>query len=409
MQNSFKKPSCPFFSCGPTRKSPSFSMQNLDTKLLERNHRSTYFLSKLKELVDKTKSILDIPDDYKVILTPASATGAIELGLWNMISKLPVNALVFDHFSLDRAILLCNELKLKDTNVYFLNNFLQGKTNNLFAKEVKTHNLQTSACNVFNLLDFNNNDTVLTLCGTSMACELKNLQSIPKDRKGLVFADATSYVFCQKIPWQSLDVIAWSLQKALGGEPSLGVLVLSPKAIERINGFKPSFPCPKVYNIRDSKGKLNNSLLDTGNPIITYSGFVLADCLLAINHFHKYGIDYFCNKVQQNFNTFENFAKNSDIFTFMVEDKSYRSLNVAYLKIKDSFFNNLNSQNQELFVNQICNLLESKQLAYDIKSYRKAGLGIRFWIGPLIEAFDIKILCKNLELAYLCTKNQFIN
>ncbi len=409
MQNSFKKPSCPFFSCGPTRKPPNWSITNLDTKLLERNHRSQYFLSKLKELVDKTKTLLDIPSDYKVLLTPASATGAIELGIWNAVSKLPVNALVFDYFSLDRANLLCNELKLHNTNVYFLNNFLQGKNNNLFTKEVKTHNLKASALDVFNLLDFDNNDTVLTLCGTSEAVEFKNLTGIPKNRKGLVFADATSYAFCQKLPWQSLDVTAWSLQKALGGEPSLGVLVLSKKAIERINSFKPSFPCPKVYNLRDSKGKLNTSFLDTGNPFITYSGLVLADCLFAINYLQTQGIDCFYNKVIQNFNTFENFAKSSNIFTFMVEDKSYRSLNVAYLKIKDSFFNSLNSHNQDLFITKMCNLLESKQLAYDIKSYRKSSLGIRFWIGPLIEAKDITILCKNLELAYLCTKNQFIN
>ncbi len=414
-------PICKDFSCGPTRKLPNWNINSLDTKILGRSHRSAYAFEKYKEIVTLTKSLLKIPNNYKVVLTPGSATGAIELGLFNAVSKLPVNSFAFDYFSLDRSLLFSNEMQLNNLNIYLLNNFIsdsilnkfkgtgcinlvtkQGEqaSNNFNAKNVNHVNIKEHA---FELIDFDKQDTVLTLCGTSMAVDFKHLSKIKKDRKGLVFADATSYAFCQEIPWESFDFTAWSLQKALGSEPSLGVLVLSERAIERINSFKPAFPCPKLYNLRGEDGLIDPRVLDTGFALNTYSGLVVADALVSLNYFKEKGMDYFYNKVKENYKTADELIKNSSIYDFMIPNEDYRSLNVAYLTIKDSAFKSLNAEGQKDVIENICKILEQKDIAHDVKSYRQSPIGIRFWMGPLIDKQDIESLIKNLEDVYIKT------
>ena len=361
------KPVNPCFSSGPCAKHPGYSIDELKDAPLGRSHRSSLGKGKLALSIAKTKEILNIPKDYRVGIVPASDTGAFEMLMWSVLGPRPVDVIAFESFGKGWASDIKKELKLE-------------KVNELSADYGSLPDLSQ--------VNFDN-DVVFTWNGTTSGVKVPNGDWIPSDRKGLTLCDATSAVFAMDIPWDKIDALTFSWQKVLGGEAAHGMLVISPRVVERIESYTPSWPMPKIFRLK-KKGKLDESVFE-GSTINTPSMLCNEDYLQALNWAESIGgLKSMIAKSEENLSVFEDFVAKHDWIHFLAKEKQFRS-NTSVCFIVDLPEDKLKS---------MIKLLAEEKVAYDIGSYKEAPTGLRVWCGATTEKSDLQILCQWLEWAY---------
>ena len=377
------KPIRPEFSSGPCAKRPRWSLKLLNNSTLGRSHRHTLAKSKLQKVIDLTKSTLKIPNDYLVGIVPGSDTGAIEIAMWNLLGPRPVNMLVWDSFSSDWANDIKSQLKLENVHIYKVD---YGKLPDLTNNPLK-------------------GDIVFNWNGTTAGVCVPNANWINSSRNGLTICDATSAAFAMDIDWSKLDVGTFSWQKCLGGEAGHGVLVLSPKAVERINSYNPPWPIPKLFQLRKN-GKLNLEIF-SGATINTPSMLCVEDFLDALNWTKEVGgLSGLISRSKNNLNIIKNWVSVSHWADFLCEDVNNLSSTSICLKLTDPKIIDLPIEIKNNIEKNIIKLLEQHKVAYDIGSYRSAPPGLRIWGGPTVENEDVKNLLPWLDWAYYETLDQ---
>ena len=373
-----QKPSNPYFSSGPCAKRPGWNAGIYSKAILGRSHRSNIALSKIKEVIDLTKSILEIPDDYYLGIVPASDTGAIEMLLWSLLGERPIEVLAWESFGNDWVKDIVNQLKIPNTEV------IQAK----YGKIVDLHDVNFKK------------DIVFTWNGTTSGVCVPSGDWIPDNREGLTICDATSAAFSMRLPWKKLDATTFSWQKVLGGEAQHGIIVLSPQAIHRLENFIPNRAIPKIFQL-SNKGKVNKKLF-TGSTINTPSMLCVEDVLDALNWVKEIGgIEKTIELSKNNLIVVENKIKNSLWLDFLPEEKRIRSCTSICLKVKESVLEEYETDNLKEKMNNMFSFLEENQIAYDINSYRDAPIGIRIWGGATVNEKDINILLDWLEWCFI--------
>ncbi|MBU4203061.1 MAG: phosphoserine transaminase [Acidobacteria bacterium] len=361
------KPNCPNFSSGPCAKHPGFSLDELKDAPLGRSHRSTLGKGKLAEAINKTKEILGLPADYLVGIVPASDTGAFEMAMWSLLGPRGVDVLHWESFSKGWATDITKQLKLDNVRVFDAE---YGKLPDL------------------SRVDFSN-DVVFVWNGTTSGVKLPNGDWIPTDREGLTLCDATSAVFAMDIPYEKLDVITYSWQKVLGGEAAHGILILSPRAVERLHAYTPPWPMPKIFRMMKG-GELIGGIFK-GSTINTPSMLANEDYLAALKWAESVGgLQGLIARSNANLDAFEEFVTAHDWIHFLAADKAVRS-NTSVCFTLDL---------PEDKVKALVKLLADEEVAYDCGSYRDAPPGLRFWCGATVETSDIRIVCRWLDWAY---------
>lgn len=361
------KPLNPCFSSGPCAKYSGYSIESLKDAPLGRSHRSKLGKGKLYESIAKTKKILKLPDDYRVGIVPASDTGAFEMLMWNVLGERGVDVICFESFGKGWANDIQKELKLED---------------------VKIISADYGEFPDVNEVNFDN-DVVFTWNGTTSGVKVPNGDWIPDNRKGLTLCDATSAAFAMDIPWDKIDAATFSWQKVLGGEAAHGMLILSPRAVARIESYSPSWPLPKIFRIK-KKGKLDESIFE-GSTINTPSMLCNEDYLQALKWSESIGgIERLIAKSEENLKVIEAFVEQHSWISFLAKEKSIRS-NTSVC---------LNVDLPEDKIKKLVSLLADEKVAYDISSYKEAPVGLRIWCGATVEKSDLEVLCQWLEWAY---------
>ena len=371
------KPIRPEFSSGPCAKRPGWSFNVLKKSSLGRSHRHKDCKNKLKEVIQLSKSILNIPNDYLVGIVPGSDTGAIEIAMWNLLGPKPVTMLVWDSFGADWAKDIQLQLKIKDLDIIKVD---YGELPNL------------------NSFDFNR-DIVFNWNGTTAGVCIPNGDWIKNSRDGLTICDATSAAFAMDIDWLKLDVGTFSWQKSLGGEAGHGVIILSPKAVDRINTYKPSWPIPKLFQLK--KNNEINLEIFSGSTINTPSMICVEDFLDVLNWSNQIGgLEELIKRSKNNLNIIKDWVYSSSWVDFLSEDVNNVSNTSICLKLTDPKLINKSLETKNIIEKNIINLLEENNVAFDIGSYRSAPPGLRIWGGPTIDNDDIKKLLPWLDWAY---------
>ena len=370
-------PSSPMFSSGPCAKRPGWSTSILESAILGRSHRSAPAKARLKLLIDKTSSVLGLPNDYKVGIVPASDTGAFEMGMWSLLGARGIDVLVWESFSSDWANDIVNELRLSNCRILDAD---YGSVPELNEVEFKR-------------------DVVFAWNGTTSGARVPNADWIPDDREGLTLCDATSAIFAQDLPWKKLDFITFSWQKVLGGEAGFGMVILGPKAIARLEEYTPKRPIPKIFRL-SKNGKINEKLFQ-GETINTPSMLCVEDALDAINWIENIGgLDASRKKCDKNLLTLTKWVEESQWADFLVDNEKNRSNTSVCLKITDPWFLALHDEQQTAIPKLISELLEREGVAFDINGYRDAPPGLRLWTGATVQNQDIINLLPWLDWAY---------
>ncbi len=382
-----KTPNRPNFSCGPCVKRPGWTIKNLNTlDLLGRSHRSDICLKTLNKVINLTKETLDIPIDYKVAIVPGSNTGAFEMALWSMIGPLPVDALAWETFGSGWIYDLKDQLKIKDLRI---------------------HKADYSSIPNLSLIS-DKSDICFTWNGTTSGVKVPNADWISKNRKGITFCDATSAIYSQELDWNKIDVATFSWQKSMGGEGGHGILIISPKAIERLKNFKPDRPLPKLFRLLK-----DNEILDgiyEGKTINTPSMLCVADALDSLLWIKKLGgWKQTYKKSMENFKVLSDWYENREWVSNSVKDKSIQSNSSICLDINDKRFLKLDIQNKWIFIQEMCSILEQNNAAFDIKGHRDAPPGLRIWCGPTVEEDDLRALLPWLDWSFEIVRNDFFN
>lgn len=371
------KPDNPCFSSGPCAKRPSWSLDALKDAALGRSHRSKLGKNKLAEVIDLSKKILGIPDNYLLGIVPASDTGAIEMAMWSMLGARGVDVLAWESFGSGWVADCKNQLKLLDLNIYKAE---YGKLPDL---------------GVVNW----DNDVVFTWNGTTSGVRVPDGEWIAENRRGLSICDATSAVFAMELPWNKLDVVTWSWQKVLGGEAAHGMIALSPRAVERLQNYAPSWPLPKIFQMTKN-GKLIEGIFK-GETINTPSMLCVEDQLDALKWSQSIGgLKSLISRSEDNLKAISAWVEKSDWAAFLAEDKKTISCTSICLKITDPWFVSLSAEAQAEAAKKIASILEKEAVAYDIGAYRDAPAGIRIWGGATVETSDIEKLLPWLDWAY---------
>lgn len=382
MEKPTAKPKTPYFSSGPCAKRPGWSLDALKDAWLSRSHRAAGGKNKLKDVIDRHKAVLGIPVEYRVAIVPASDTGAVEMAMWNLLGARGVDMVAWESFGSDWCKDATGQLKLEDCNVYEAD---YGEIVDL--KKVDT-----------------DRDVVFTWNGTTSGVRVPNGDWIKSDRKGLTICDATSAVFAYDMPWDKLDVVTWSWQKVLGGEAAHGMLVLSPRAAERLESFKPNRPLPKIFRLTN-KGKLIEGVF-AGETLNTPSMLAAEDCLDALKWVESIGgVKETIKRSAENFKVVEEWVKKTPWIDFLATDPATRSTTSICLKITDPWFEAKDDDARQDFIKGLCKLLEKEGVAYDIAGYRSAPAGLRLWGGATVSADDFKALTPWLDWAYAEAKN----
>ncbi|RAM53026.1 MAG: phosphoserine transaminase [Hapalosiphonaceae cyanobacterium JJU2] len=375
------KPNRPHFSSGPCAKRPGWSVSSLQDAYVGRSHRSEGGKVKLKEVIELSKQILGVPADYRLGIVPASDTGAVEMALWSLLGKLPLDILAWESFGQEWVKDVVDELQLSDTRI-------------LKAPYGSLPDLAQ--------VDFSH-DVVFLWNGTTSGVRVPNGDWIECDRTGLTICDATSAVFAMEIPWNKLDVVTYSWQKVLGGEAQHGVIVLSPRAVERLETYKPPRPLPKLFRLAQ-KGKLIEGIFQ-GDTINTPSMLCVEDALDGLKWAETIGgLPGLINRAQANLAAIAKWVEQSSWANFLAEKPETRSCTSICLKIVDAWFTELSPEQQGQCAKKLAKTLEKHQVAYDIASYRSAPPGIRIWGGATVETADIEALLPWLDWAYASVK-----
>jgi phosphoserine aminotransferase len=375
------KPRVPYFSSGPCAKRPGWSAANLQNACVGRSHRSEDGKAKLLEVIERSKKILGIPADYRLGIVPASDTGAVEMALWSLLGQRPVDILAWESFGQEWVKDVMDELKLPD---------------------VRLLKAPYGSLPDLNQVDFDK-DVVFLWNGTTSGVKLPNGDWIKDDRQGLTICDATSAVFAMDVPWSKLDVVTYSWQKVLGGEAQHGIIVLSPRAVERLETYQPSWPIPKIFRLTQ-KGKLIEGVFK-GDTINTPSMLCVEDALDGLDWAEGVGgLPGLIRRSNANLEAIANWVQQSTWADFLAETLETRSCTSICLKVVDDWFTSLPLEDQAKLAKKMAKLLEKQGVAYDIAPYRSAPPGLRIWGGATVDTADIEALLPWLDWAYATVK-----
>ena len=384
MEKPAQKPHYPYFSSGPCAKPPGWSFDNLKNAALSRSHRSGAAVKKLQEVIDKSRQLLEIPDDYLIGIVPASDTGAVEMAMWCMLGQRGVEVYSWENFGHDWNIDAGEQLPLKDKKL-----------------------IKAEYGELPDFSDSNpDNDIVFTWNGTTAGVRIKNTDWISDQRKGLTICDATSAVFSMHMDWHKLDVITYSWQKVLGSEAAHGMLILSPRAVERLETFTPPWPIPKIFRLANNQ-KLISGIF-SGVTINTPSMISVEDVLNSLNWgLELGGLNKLIDISETNLKLVNNWIDKHDNFEFLAKDPETRSCTSICILPKDEWFKTLNDEDKVNFMKEVCSLLESNEAGYDLNSYKTAPPGIRIWGGSTVENKNVELVLPWIDWAYLTTKEAF--
>jgi phosphoserine aminotransferase len=372
-----ERPLRPHFSSGPCAKRPGWSPQALHQALVGRSHRSKPGKARLEQAIERTRQILGVPADHRIGIVPASDTGAVEMALWSMLGPKPVDVLVWESFGNDWATDITKQLKLPNVRV-----------------------LKAGYGELPNLADVNPaHDVIFTWNGTTSGVRAPNGDWISDTREGLTFCDATSAAFAQDLPWAKLDVTTFSWQKVLGGEAAHGMLILSPRAVARLESHKPAWPMPKIFRMTKD-GKLNEGIFK-GETINTPSMLCVEDYLDALRWAESVGgLKGLMARADENLHVIDRWTKASGWADFLAKDPKTRSNTSVCLKIVDPWFVAKDADGQAAAAKKIADLLDKEGIAFDIAAYRDAPPGLRIWAGATVENADLKALTPWLDWAW---------
>ncbi|MBR3372355.1 MAG: phosphoserine transaminase [Rhodobacteraceae bacterium] len=365
------RPANPRFSSGPCAKIPTFALEKLADAPLGRSHRAAVGKSKLKAAIDGTRDILGIPADYRIGIVPASDTGAVEMAMWSMLGARKATMVAWESFGAGWVTDVVKQLKI-DADV----------------KTAEYGQIVDMAS-----LDYDT-DVVFTWNGTTSGVRVPNGDAIPTDRKGLTICDATSAAFAMDLPWDKLDVVTFSWQKVMGGEAAHGMLVLSPRAVERLESYAPAWPLPKIFRMTKG-GKLIEGIFK-GETINTPSMLAVEDYLLALDWAQDIGgLPALIARCDANAGVIADFCAANDWIANLAEDPATASTTSVCLKFTDPAI-----ADGATFAKAVAKRLESEGVALDIGAYRDAPAGLRIWCGATVEKSDLDALMPWLDWAY---------
>ena len=369
------------FSSGPCSKRPGWQLKDLNGALLGRSHRSKEGKEKLQQAINKTISLLEIPQDYKVAIVPASGTGAIEMAMWNLLGSRPVEVLSWEVFGKAWKKDIQEQLKIK-ASVF--------------------HDADFGLLPDLEKVNFEN-DVIFTWNGTTSGVRVPNGDWIPEKRNGLTICDATSAIFAQDLDWDKLDATTFSWQKVLGGEAAHGMLILSPRALGRLENHVPSWPVPKIFRLTKSQKIIEGVF--RGETLNTPSMLCLEDYLDALKWAEDLGgFRGLMKKVNNNAAVINDWVNRTSWIDFLCENPDFRSNTSVCLKFLE--VKNKEEDSLRNLAKDIGSLLANEEVAYDIVSHREAPPGLRIWTGATIEYEDIELLMPWLDWAYLtCLEN----
>ncbi len=366
------------FSSGPTKKRPGWNLQALEGALLGRSHRSKPGKAKLKEAIDRTRALLCVPADHRIAIVPASDTGAVEMALWSMLGARPVDVFAWESFGEEWVTDAVEQLKLADCRIHIGRPY--GKLPDLSVARATA-------------------DIVFTQNGTTSGVKIPNFDWIAADRSGLTFNDATSAAFAQPIEWSRCDVVTFSWQKVLGGEAAHGMLILSPRAVARLESHIPAWPLPKIFRMT-KKGKLDQDLFE-GATINTPSLLAAEDYIDALNWADRIGgLEALHARANTNAGVLTEWVGRTPWVDFLVSDPAIRSNTSVCLKVVDDRVTSLPQARQAEFAKNLAAILEREGVALDTASYRSAPPGLRIWCGATIEQSDLRSLTPWLDWAF---------
>ena len=375
------RPVIPHFSSGPCAKRPGWSLQALTDAVLGRSHRSKSGKAKLKRAIDLTREVLEVPADYRIGIVPASDTGAVEMALWSLLGSRRVTMLSWESFGEGWVGDVRNELKLKDVVVL---KAPYGELPDLAKVDPKT-------------------DVVFAWNGTTSGVRVPNADWIAADREGLTICDATSAAFAQQLDFAKLDVVTFSWQKALGGEAAHGMIILSPRAVARLESTTPAWPIPKIFRLTKG-GKINEDIFE-GGTINTPSMLCVEDYLDALLWAKSVGgLKATMARADANAKVIADWVAHTPWIAFLAADPALRSNTSVCLKVVDPAVLKLSADAQAKFVKGIAAALEKEGVAYDVDAYRDAPSGLRIWCGSTVEASDLEALTLWLDWAYAQAK-----
>jgi len=371
------RPRVPLFSSGPCAKRPGWSPAALSDAVLGRSHRSKLGKGRLAEVIDRTRAILGVPADFRIGIVPASDTGAVEMALWSLLGPRPVDMVAWESFGKEWV-----------TDV---------------VKQLKLPNARTIAVDYGQLPDLSqtnpDHDIVFTWNGTTSGVRVTDADWIAADRKGLTICDATSAAFAMHLPWDKLDVVTFSWQKVLGGEAAHGMLILSPRAVERLESHTPAWPLPKIFRLTNG-GKLIEGIFK-GETINTPSMLCVEDYRDALIWAESIGgLPALINRSEANLAAVASWVDKSPWVDFLADRVETRSCTSICLKISDPWFRSLNAEGQAAAAKSLSDKLEKEGVALDAGSYRDAPPGLRLWGGATVETTDLEALFPWIDWAW---------
>jgi len=371
-------PRSPNFSSGPCAKRPGWSLKALKDAPLGRSHRAKIGKARLKQAIDLTRAVLQVPADYKIGIVPASDTGAVEMAMWSLLGARPSTMLAWESFGEGWVTDAVKQLKLTDCEIVTAP---YGELPNLKKIDTKTR------------------DIVFTWNGTTSGVRVPDAEWIAADREGLTICDATSAAFAQRLDWPKLDVVTFSWQKVLGGEAAHGMLILSPRAVQRLESYKPAWPLPKIFRLTKG-GKLIEGIFE-GETINTPSMLCVEDYIDALLWAQKVGgLDGLVKRADANARALAAFVKKTDWIDFLGSKPKTRSNTSVCLKFTDPKVTALSADAQAAFAKAIVATLEKAGAGLDLGHYRDAPPGLRIWCGATVQTRDIKALIPWIEYAF---------
>lgn len=377
MRKPSAKPQNPCFSSGPCAKRPGWSLDALKDVAAGRSHRAKIGKQKLKEVIDRSRAVLGVPDDYHIGIVPGSDTGAVEMALWSLLGAKGVDVLAWESFGSGWVSDIIKQLKLDDVRTFTAD---YGQLPDVS---------QTDS----------NRDIVFTWNGTTSGVRVPNGDWISEDREGLTICDATSAVYAMDLPWEKLDVVTYSWQKVMGGEGAHGVIILSPRAVARLERHTPAWPMPKVFRLTKG-GKLIEDIF-VGATINTPSMLCVEDALDGLKWAEKTGgLSALIKRSEANLAALESWVEKTPWIDFLAEDKAIRSNTSVCFKIVDAWYQGLSEEDQAAKAKELVNILDKEGVAFDIGAYRDAPAGLRIWAGATVETADIEALTAWLDWAF---------
>lgn len=378
------RPANPNFSSGPCAKRPGWTVEALSDTPVGRSHRAKIGKAKLEEVITRTRAVLGIPADYRIGIVPASDTGAVEMAMWSLLGARGIDMLAWESFGDGWVTDVTKQLKIEGVRVF---------------------KAPYGELPDFGQVDFAR-DVVFTWNGTTGGVRVPNGDWIKADREGLTICDATSAVFAMDMPWDKLDVVTWSWQKVLGGEGAHGMLVLSPRAVERLETYKPAWPLPKIFRMTKG-GKLIEGIFK-GETINTPSMIAVEDQIDALKWVEGIGgLKALIQRSEANLAALQAWMDRSDWAENLAKVPATRSCTSICVAIKAPFFARLSADDQAAAAKKIVSILDKEGVAYDIGAYRDAPSGLRVWGGATVETKDVEALTPWLDWAFAQVKAEF--